>query len=463
MEEQKAQSQAVEEEKNVASYLLMAESGGSAEKPPAPAWLFDNITELSKSSRSLYTLYVGFLIYCALTLFSTSDRKIILDEQAHLPIANLDVSFSAFVPIASLIAIFFFIYFQLHLQALGREVNNLHSKYKIEQGRLHPWMITFAMETKAKPIEETKAGPIETGPLGWLQTIIIKFSLWLLLPTVLLLFTIWAFKKHDLKLSIGELSISIIGTICALWLWCRYESLGDPDKVSGWSVARWKKHKDAHLVKDAILSVALMVNLMFCGFLFIVHTGPFYPGAFFTDLLCVNLKNQSLINEQKQVYGGYLVDLHATHLEGANLYATILKHGYLESAQLSWALLSLANLETADLTNANLQYATIIEANLKDATLSLANLEGADLTEADLSGANLSYAVLLEANLKDTKFTGADLMNANLTGARDLTAEQLSDVKTLYGAQLDDPLRQQLMQTNPDLFKKPEPDRKPSP
>src|ERR1700761_5420496 len=65
----------------------------SGEKQEAPDWVLENIAELSKHARTVHAFYVSFLLYCALTILSTPDRKIILDEQAHLPIINLDVPF----------------------------------------------------------------------------------------------------------------------------------------------------------------------------------------------------------------------------------------------------------------------------------------------------------------------------------------------------------------------------------
>ena len=74
-----------------------------------------------------------------------------------------------------------------------------------------------------------------------------------------------------------------------------------------------------------------------------------------------------------------------------------------------------------------------------------------DITERkDLQGANLQGANLQGANLY-----GADLQEANLIGAHHLSLEQLSKVKTLYNAKLDEELLITLKEKYPALFEKP--------
>jgi BTB/POZ domain-containing protein KCTD9 len=74
--------------------------------------------------------------------------------------------------------------------------------------------------------------------------------------------------------------------------------------------------------------------------------------------------------------------------------------------------------------------ANLKEANLEGTNLRKANLKGADLTEANLKGANLERADLKWANLEGT----------NLGETYGLSIDQLSKVKTLYNAKIDDEL-----------------------
>jgi hypothetical protein len=120
--------------------------------------------------------------------------------------------------------------------------------------------------------------------------------------------------------------------------------------------------------------------------------------------------------------------------EDTNLECAYLRHANLTGTNLCRAILWKANLEAADLAGANLTGANLMET---------------DLTEADLCGANLTGATL----------TGANLTEADLWETRNLTIEQLSDVKTLYQAELAPELMERIEKEYPHLLEKPK-DRK---
>jgi hypothetical protein len=73
--------------------------------------------------------------------------------------------------------------------------------------------------------------------------------------------------------------------------------------------------------------------------------------------------------------------------------------------------------------------------------LEMAYLQGADLKDAHLEGANLIDVHLEEADLKQ---------------AKNLTIDQLSKVKTLYDAKLDEQYLIPLKEKYPTLFEEPE-------
>jgi uncharacterized protein YjbI with pentapeptide repeats len=148
-----------------------------------------------------------------------------------------------------------------------------------------------------------------------------------------------------------------------------------------------------------------------------------------------------------------------------NLNHTFLKSADLRNANLEWASLSGTNFECANLRGANLKHVHLLWANLKSATFSEAYLEGIDLSYAnceyaylswaDLKGAKLGGADLKGADLNGADLKGANLKGANLKGAKNLTVDQLSEVKTLYGAKLNEELDKLLREKYPTLFKKP--------
>jgi len=124
-----------------------------------------------------------------------------------------------------------------------------------------------------------------------------------------------------------------------------------------------------------------------------------------------------------------------------------------------------ANLDGANFEGVNLEGTDFEKANLEEADLEGTDFVGANLEGADLAGANLVKANLEETNLKRANLKGANLKGANLKGADfeganlkevdELTIDQLSKVKTLYNAKLDDELFIPLKEKYPALFEKP--------
>ncbi|MCZ6702295.1 MAG: pentapeptide repeat-containing protein [Ignavibacteria bacterium] len=95
----------------------------------------------------------------------------------------------------------------------------------------------------------------------------------------------------------------------------------------------------------------------------------------------------------------------------------------------------------------NKDYKTLYWANLAGANLVGANFTGSILKRADLKKSNLKKANFFIANLE-----GARLDSAQLQGAKHLTIEQLSKVKTLYDAKLDSILLEAIKRDYPHLL-----------
>lgn len=390
-----------------------------AQKPKAPDWLIENIAEASKNARKIYFLYVGFLAYCALTVVSTSDRQIILNETASLPILKLDVPLNGFFLLAPLIAILVFIYFQLYLHRLRTLIDDLRTNYGLtEKGRLYPWMINIAEDP-------------DPGAVGALQRIIVGFTLWTSLTLVLILFALWYVKKHEPIWSYIVGTAPIVGALVTFWFWFQYE----PGKLRR---STWSKI-------FSFGGFSLVIAFELCLLFFLIpwaREGGKYRWVH--PLICVNLSYQNLITKPKTDYKGlYWGNFKEARLEGARLVNAVL--------------------ERADLTQANLQKVKLVGANLQRADLWLADLQGATLWKANLKGAklisaNLQKADLSEANLKETDLNGANLRDADLTQAKNLTFEQLSIVRTLYEATLDQKLEEKLKGTHGHLFDEPKED-----
>ena len=97
--------------------------------------------------------------------------------------------------------------------------------------------------------------------------------------------------------------------------------------------------------------------------------------------------------------------------------------------------------------------------DLRRAQLHKANLNGTNLYKANLNLANLIEAKLNGAILKEANLSGANLREAELRKTKNLTIEQLSQVKTLNKAKLDPDIKKQIEEKYPELLKKPKPEK----
>ena len=397
----------------------------SEKKAKAPEWLFINIAEASKNTSKIFFLYIGFLFYCVFTVFGTPDRYIVLNAKIKMPILNIDVPLIGFMLMAPLLAIFLFIYLQMYLGRLKWLIDLSTNYAPIERGRLYPWMLNFPKDP-------------ESGFSKGLQNIIIKFSLWELLPIVLGSFVYLSLKTHNSLICYFIGFTLVIGAISVIVFWYRYE------KIQG---------KAPKFIKKSFgkILLSLLMILFVIMFLFI-----WIPIAKRGELFNLDLSFETLItkptDDDERIYWGHF---QRVHLEGAYLISTILKRADLRGAHLQWAIMYDVVLSGADLRAADLRATDLRGAYLNGAKLCRADLTWADLSGADLSGADLWEAVLREADLNGAKLCGADLNGANLGIVKNLTIEQLSKVKTLYRAKLDPELEKQTKEKYPHLWEEP--------
>jgi uncharacterized protein YjbI with pentapeptide repeats len=144
-------------------------------------------------------------------------------------------------------------------------------------------------------------------------------------------------------------------------------------------------------------------------------------------------------------------NLNYANLSGSNLNSANVCQSSLIESNLENARLNQTNFENSNLNQANLTSSYASGANFKDSFLIKSNFEGAFLIKA-----NFNNAFLMEANLKNCYVMGADFENASLykadlRGAKGLSVEQLSKVKTLYLAKFDDEILQQIKTSLPEL------------
>jgi uncharacterized protein YjbI with pentapeptide repeats len=155
------------------------------------------------------------------------------------------------------------------------------------------------------------------------------------------------------------------------------------------------------------------------------------------------------------------INLVNCHLPRTNLNYANLAGSNANSANISQSSLIESNLENARLNQTNFENSNLNQAILKGAYASGANFKDAFLIKAHFENAflikaNFNNAFLMEANLQNCYLMGADFENASLykadlRGAKGLTVEQLSKVKTLYLARFDDEILEQIKTNLPEL------------
>ena len=144
-------------------------------------------------------------------------------------------------------------------------------------------------------------------------------------------------------------------------------------------------------------------------------------------------------------------NLNYVNLAGSNINSANISQSSLIEVVLENARLNQTNFENSNLNQANLKGAYASGANFRDAFLIKANFENAFLIKATFNN-----SFLMEANLRNCYLMGADFENvslykADLRGAKGLTVEQLSKVKTLYLARFDDEIQSQIKASLPEL------------
>jgi len=141
-------------------------------------------------------------------------------------------------------------------------------------------------------------------------------------------------------------------------------------------------------------------------------------------------------------------------LSSSNLNSSNFSHANAIECNFSGTRANQTNFENAKMNQANFEGAFASGANFKDAFLIKANFKNAFLIKSDFSNAYLMEADLSNCHLTGAVFDEASLYKANLKGAEGITVEQLKNVKTLYLAELDDDIKNEIKEHYPELLGK---------
>jgi hypothetical protein len=356
-----------------------------------PDWLLDEVKETRASTTSAHFVYLGALVYCALTLLGVSDRQIVLNNFIMLPIVGVSVSFLGFCIFGPLILICLFVYAQMYssrLKYLSTSVPGAQSVYVYSY-------VSFP------PLIGRHDGQ---GLVHWVEQVVSGLLTWWSLPVLLMFSCIISIKRHDPHWVTVLGLLPLIGTIIVLAFWIHITS------DAGLASIRFP-----NIVSEFRSSLAkcllLLLVIGFEVYLFVWHIPQAMAGKSGQNCrTCINLSHQNLSTKPVDDYPSvYWVDLEWAHLEGAFLAGTVLKR---------------ADLHKACLNN----------AYLFDSVLEGANLWRADLQGADLHNSDFKAAILNQTNLQ-----GADLSNV-----QNLDPKALINAFSLFQAKIDEPLRSEM-------------------
>jgi uncharacterized protein YjbI with pentapeptide repeats len=372
-----------------------------------------NIQLAFKHAKSIYFLYLVFLVYCLLTVAGIEDIQLVLPwERAHLPILNINVSILGFLFAGPVITVIIFVYFILILVQI-QNITNLTGDE------------VFIRTLFPGALSAPDSGP---GTSLLLQKFIILLLLYLSLPITLLLFAFKIYKRHDF-LSSAAISIIFFISLCLIgWFWAKLNKAGP-----------WNS-KSKKLLPVSIITVVLF------AFILVIIT-EINDGKF--TFLNVDLSGESFarpVTVFENPDQALWVDLRNINLNGAYLDNSIitkvdftasqLKHAVLAESNLELSSFNFANMEKANLNNANLWRANMVGVNLMDSIITWANFREANLMGAELGGAtafNTSFqnASLHSSSLKGAHLQASDFSNADLANA-DLSETHLAFVNLSY-------------------------------
>jgi uncharacterized protein YjbI with pentapeptide repeats len=429
-------------------------------------WIYENIKDAIYHCRRIYYIYLAILCYTLLTILTTPTLAFFREQIIQMPIMDARMPLNYYLIIAPLLLIGFFIYKQLYLYKTNRLIkyaideckainkNNckacsgltnqctLNSICNHHLSRLYPWIIIYCRFIEGK--QRTDA---EKDTLGvWIskfQKTFVNFSLWGLLPLILILLSIFVVKKHSLGLSAYMIAVTCLGLAVVAFFWYHQQRLIEQKQSVSFLFS--------FITIIASISAVVMLiwlNVAALNLKMLWFEKPWDDSIAGIDRLIRNVTfadlSYHLISDKPISDKEFWVDLKGSHFEGANLSYTKLKKADLRGSFLQHAVLIQTNLEEAnldgsiatdvDFVNGILNEASFISAKLRDSHFSDAKLRGAnfsssDLEKVDFDSADLTGATFFNSYLYGVNFRNANLQNADLKAAKGIFLEQLSEAE----------------------------------
>ena len=431
----------------------LAGANVSGAKLPGDISKFEGLGQvkgLSGSVKKLFTALLLGCVYCWLTIFSTTDVRLLTNSASTpLPIIQTPIPIAGFYGVAPFILLAIFIYFHLYLQHLWRELASLPAVFpdgKPLDEKAHPWLLNSLV--RAHVVRLSGYRP----PLSRLENGLSILLAWWTVPFTIAIFWIRSLQRHDWVLTGFLIGFLVISVVCAL----RFQLLAkttfrgqqSPPIRSTGNQRQIDIFKETFRATWKLVGVGLVVVVLALvisdGAINGVISDEFRKGGWDApwhrtvvprSLPYVGARAFADLDEKEastRPLDWYLRpdDDLPRGVQGAQLRQADLRYARAFAAFLTKADLRSGQLQKAYLAGAQLQQASLINAQLQGASLSAAKLQGANLGGANLQNTNLFATRLQEANLYGAQFQGANLVRAQLQGAYlvnavGLTQEQL--------------------------------------
>ncbi len=428
-------------------------------------WVYDNIKDAIYHCRRIFYIYLGILCYTLLTISTSPALDFFKEQKIIMPFMDARMSLNYYLGLAPLLLVGFFVYKQLYLYKTNKLIKyaideckdlnkdncsacndkakkcTLNSMCDRHLSRLYPWIIIYCRFLENGTGVE--AGKDRLGAtVGKAQKLFVSFSLWWLLPIILLLLSGFVIKKHSIVLTTYMLCVTCLGISVVAFFWYLQQSLMNRTGTRLSSICALS------IFSATAIFVMLLIRLNMIAF---IGKMPWQDSIWSeekkTPLKVLAVRhfvfadlNHQAISKKPENELAYWIDLEKRHFEGANLSRAKLNKANLKFSRLNNASFEQAYLEEADLREAKangadfsgaiLTKATLASSELEKADFSNANLQeaiftGATLDKADFRFADLSGANLSSSQIKHADFSNANIQNALLFGVLEMQADQI--------------------------------------
>jgi len=431
------------------------------------------VEEISKNARKIFFVLLLACVYSWLTIATTVDVRLVTNSTSSpLPVIGTEIPIVSFYFAAPLVLIGVYVYFHFYLLHLWKALALLPAKFL--DGRpldehAYPWLVNAIVRRQYKFLKQDRPLMVRIEEFG---TILLA---WWIVPLNLIGFWIRYLPRHEWSgtgLHIGFIATSVLLAIIF------YRSAANTIKQNEPKQFNWKDFRSTrnllYFLGVGLISIFFLlisygaINGVRSKDLNVADVKVMVPRLFnmldydvFADIREIDVSTKPadfwrIKDEQDRINSVKGAFLKKKDLRYADMFRAFLVKAILRNTDLEGARLRKVNLQDADIRGANLQNTDLRGANLKGADLREAKLTKADLVGAQFQNANLGLANLQGADLNEVDFHDADLRCANLSGAKNLTVKKLSTVKTLYNANLDTTLLNQIEKKLPHLLEKPE-------